>query len=326
MNNYDEIWKSVHKSTTETALTTAWLHWSALGANAYQPSRGKLSQVVDPEALILLSLAFGTEEPRLYDMVEWWAAEGAPQTSVHRLKSILSEFGESGRLNFAMFSAMAADSGHRSWKRYANYDLLRKRERSAEPQNVSEPVRVGGTTLMVRMRAAFGTGAKADVLSYLVSSRDNSATVAAISRAVGYTKTSVRDALTDILRSGIIHESSGRPIEYSTNKRAWMELLRIQYDDEDSIPKWCLWTHIFGFLVRVKELMELAQKEDMNEHLLASKCRDISDRYKHAFAYHSIIVPEHSKYPGRAYAEGFLILCQSLADWISQDARVAESE
>ncbi len=70
--------------------------------------------------------------------------------------------------------------------------------------------------------------------------------------------------------------------------------------------------------------METAEAKGMNEHLVASKSRDISDHYKNAFAYHGIIVPEHSNYPGKAYAEGFMTLCRSLAEWVESDMYITD--
>lgn len=242
----------------------------------------------------------------------------------HRLKSLLSEFGERGPQYLAVFSSLAAESGHRSWKRHADDDL--ELAEDWQSHGSQEPNFGGAATLIIRMKSAFGTGAKSDVLSYLVSRRDSTSTVASISRAVGYTKTSVRDALTDIVRSGLANESSDWPAEYSTNNQAWKELLRIQSGHGELIHRWCLWIQIFGFLSLVKELIEESESSGMNEHLIVSKSRDIADHYKNAFLYHGLFVPEHASYPGKEYAEGFLKLCRSLAEWIENDIHVKESK
>lgn len=318
MSAYDKIWKNVYQTTTSVALNTAWLHWAALGGNAYRSSNAHLVQVVDPEALILLSLAYRNEEPRLDEMVSWWADSGSPFTSVHRLKSLLSDFGENGSAHLTTFASLAAESGHRGWGRLASPDSAYSFPRKAASSQ--EPNFRGPATLMIRMRAAFGTGSKSDVLSYLVGSRDSASTVAGISRAVGYTKTSVRDALSDIVRSGIAHESSDWPAEYSTNRHAWRELLRIKHGESELIPRWCHWIQIFGFLVGLKNLIERSDVRGMNEHLLTSKSRDLSERYRNAFAYHGLIVPDHSSYKGREYVEGLYIFCRSLEEWVEQDS------
>lgn len=317
MNNYTETWKSVLKIATETALNTAWAHWAALGGNANLSTRKEVVHIVDPEALILLSLAFREGEPRLNEMIEWWAKEGAPLTSVHRLKSILPEFGSQSSTWLTSFATMAAGAGHRSWQRHAN----KNEELSTNWQSIAahSPSSEGIATLMIRMRAAFGTGVKSDVLSYLISSRDMSSTVSTIVSTIGYTKTSVRDALSEMAYSGIVHESPSRPAEYSTDKSAWNELLRIQGRNSGFVNSWHNWKDIFGFLSSIVLFIDSALSSGMNEHLIASKCRDIADHHRNAFSRMGLFVPEHSMYPGRTYAEGMLRFCITLSDWIEHD-------
>lgn len=317
MSTYNATWEVIHQVIRETALDTAWAHWAALGSHAYAHSAGKVAQVVDPESLILLSLAYAEEEPRLQEAVTWWGTAGASLTSVNRLKGIVSDFGGRSQDYFATFAALAVEAGHRNWKRHAGHEMTLPglyKARGPENPNLS-----GAAPLMLRMRAAFGASAKSDVLSYLISSRDATSSVAQISRAVGYTKTSVRDALKDIVGAGLVSESSGRPSQYSTNKKAWKELLKIDRSESESIPRWTFLIQIFAFLVRTGDLIQRAQASGMHEHVLASKARDIVSMFEYELNYHGMSVPAPSQYIGREYVEGFELLCTSLADWLSRD-------
>src|SRR5687767_9805057 len=59
----------------DATLDVIWRQWAALGGSA--ASRARAHAVVDPEALVLASLAFVSEEPRLADVLHDWITRNA---------------------------------------------------------------------------------------------------------------------------------------------------------------------------------------------------------------------------------------------------------
>ncbi len=72
----------------EAAVTVAWRQWAALGSMASSGKRAR--SMVDPEALILLSLALRDHERRLSDVIHQWVVHGVRLLSVQRTKNLLT--------------------------------------------------------------------------------------------------------------------------------------------------------------------------------------------------------------------------------------------
>ena len=73
-------------------IDAAWSQWSALTAAAV-PSEGRPARtLVDPEALVLASLAVGHRERRLDDVVASWATHASHLMSLQRMRTLASRF------------------------------------------------------------------------------------------------------------------------------------------------------------------------------------------------------------------------------------------
>ncbi len=269
--------------------------------------------IVDPESLLLLSIAYADDELRLKEIVGWWARVGSPLTSIGRMKGIVAEIESESQDYFTTYATLAARSGHRNWQRHADQSWEEPWYSNAGGPDFITPR--GGGSLMIRLRAAFGVGAKSDILSFLIGNRDSASSVAHINRAVGYTKTAVRGSLRDMVTAGLVDETASHPANYSTNRRAWGELLQISTPNPDHVPKWCLWISVFGFLIRTRELLTLALENGMNDHVVASRARDLTERYSYAFNHENIQLPRLTEYPGREFARAFLVICENVEDW-----------
>ena len=68
----------------EATAEAAWAQWSAIFTVA--ASRRPARAIVDPEALLLISLLLRDHEPRLWSAVVLWAQVGARLLSVQRAK------------------------------------------------------------------------------------------------------------------------------------------------------------------------------------------------------------------------------------------------
>lgn len=119
----------------EATLHVVWRQWRALGAGAsgrstkHSSSDGRtrrhLRALIDPEALVLISLALVPYERRLADILHDWAAQNSDMLSVQRMKNLEARYPEPVRrqLNqgIAWFAAVSRDAGkdHR-WRAVAS--------------------------------------------------------------------------------------------------------------------------------------------------------------------------------------------------------------
>ncbi len=74
----------------ENLLELLWRQWSALGVSG--SSRTQEKSVVDPEALLLLTLTVARYDVRLFDEVLEWVDVNGVFLNVHRLKNLLKQY------------------------------------------------------------------------------------------------------------------------------------------------------------------------------------------------------------------------------------------
>lgn len=79
----------IRHAIEEACIGAAWRQWTVLGAGMALTTEGRASSIIDPEALLLLSLAMESVERRLADMVAWWVEVGSKLLSVQRTKTLL---------------------------------------------------------------------------------------------------------------------------------------------------------------------------------------------------------------------------------------------
>ena len=145
------------------AVSACWRQWRTLTRAAAGDEA--TASILDPEALVLLSLTVRHRERRLQDLLHWWAKTGSTLLSVQRMRSLLAAFPESVRGDLAWFASACRTSGDRRWqaltRRYADRvaDVVARPGKGPDTLELLAP-----STLLLRLRAGFGVGAKADML------------------------------------------------------------------------------------------------------------------------------------------------------------------
>src|SRR3989442_6664519 len=76
--------------------------WHALGAQA--AGKGRTHAIVDPEALVMMSLILMDEERRLGDLVQSWTVQNSGLLSVQRAKNLAADYPEGARQRLAWFA------------------------------------------------------------------------------------------------------------------------------------------------------------------------------------------------------------------------------
>ena len=279
------------------------------------------TSVIDPEALVLASLGLWEFERRLLDVVSWWARAGSRLLSVQRMRTLLPGFGTDVEEEFGVFAALADRGGDRRWRRYATEVPADARGEKGNALGHFE----AGPTIILRLRAGFGVSAKADVMSFLLARRFESATARQIASALDYTPASIRAAAGEMVRGGVIERVPGRPASYrANNPGGWAELLRL-YDPNqrpDAPPftfepsPWRYWPGVFAFLLGTIEWARLAKKRQWSPFLAASSARDLFEQHRQVFTLNAIDVPSPERYRGAAYLDGFEAAVATVTAWV----------
>jgi hypothetical protein len=281
----------------EAAARAAWTQWSAIFS--FAASKRQARAIVDPEALLLGSLALSEHEPRLQGVVGLWGLNQSRLLSVQRAKNLAPLFPAAVRERLAAFARVAMTrGGDLRWKsvvgRAAGSKAPEPRERQATP------VLEGGAPLMLRLRLGIGVGIKADVIAYLIGVAGGRQPVLLIARATAYHGRAVRRALEELAAAGFVEARPTAPASYRVDTRRWAELLAI---DADEPPAWRSWAALYAFVAALDEWSRrLPAKSDF---VLASEARDIMFNYGVALD-GAVRLPRLDHLRGEAFIEPFI--------------------
>jgi hypothetical protein len=234
---------SFRLTVLERLLDLLWRQWSALGVAGSSPAAE--SAVVDPEALLLLTLTVARYDPRLFDEVIDWLEVNGSSLNAQRLQNLMKEFDFQAK---AQVGAVAERLGKKSsaalkWRKLAAGDrssngevLFRQKNGLLFPVPVEQdgtfarhgllraPVKTrrlsqvfpahGVPTLLLRLRALIGISLRCEILCLLASVDEIHP--ARMARLLGYAARSVQNALVEMERSGLVQvRTRGREKVYS---------------------------------------------------------------------------------------------------------------
>ena len=309
----------------EAGTEAVWRQWASLGASALHGQKDNARAIVDPEALVLMSLYLEPTERRLRDFTRWWAEVGSELLSVQRTKTLLKRFPSEAEERLGMFARWAVESGDKRWRRYVPDGSKAGTSRGSADRGgkgADRPRLHVPPALMLRLRAGFGVSAKADVLTFLLGINEREVSTRETADATAYSRATVGGALGDMARAGFIRETGNRSARYFAPTRPWARLLgfgdRPGAGDgtaSDEAPAWRYWSGLFAFLAETDRWAQ--DTDDSSDYVLSSRARDVFERHKPAFERNRIDVPRPKEYRGADYLEGFEETVSTLFEWIS---------
>lgn len=176
-------------------LNRAWIQWAALGVDA---TVERDDAVVDPEALIVLTAELGDADARLRDLSTDWCVTYGRYVNGSRLKQVARELGTPEDM-IGEYVATVAASGGPAWPMgtrprpdYVRRDKARLDSAESRPR------------LRIRLRAAFGVNARADILAALLAASPGGLNAADLARVTRFTKPSIASALDALLLAGLV--------------------------------------------------------------------------------------------------------------------------
>ena len=283
-----------------SALEVAWRQWQALGASAALHSNDsrRLQSTIDPEALVLLSLVMIEDEQRLADLVHDWMVLNSDLLSVQRVKNLAKEYSEETQARLKARLEWLAEAVLRSgkdfrWRSLISSDREGQRHgvviRSGKPWAVkSRAVRAPLTepsTLLLRLRLGFGVGVKADVLGFLLGTRDEWIIIREIAEATAYSPVAVRRAVDDLAAARLVLVSEVQPAGYRTERKDWVPLLRLH-----GPPVWLNWHQRFTFVSAFLAWADSVEKRPLSAYAFGAQGRELLEQHRRAFGHHQLVV------------------------------------
>lgn len=303
---------SIAREVHDAAVGAAWIQWQALGAQAAAPRAPRA--IVDPEALVVFSLAMADDEPRLRDFLRGFAELGSRLLSIQRLKRVLHAFPTDVEPRVASFAAAVARGGKDPrWRTLATGAS----PLGGRPGKVAPPsLRLGEpAALMLRLRTAFGVDVRSDALTYLLGRTGAWADVKDIAAALLYAKYSVRGACESLANARLLESRADRPVKYYADQRRWGALLKLP--DQ---PPWHAWAGIYPFLLRWLRWMREPGVARASPALAASLAREFVREHGQVLTHLQLEVPDQRDYRGEAYLLPFERTASALAQWLRDEA------
>ncbi|MFV2044468.1 MAG: hypothetical protein ACC700_14695 [Anaerolineales bacterium] len=294
---------------SQAVIDAAWTQWASLGSST-DSSRAAQS-IIDPEALLLISLSLRHRERRLWDVLGSWAKHGSKLFSIQRIKNLQKRFPNLANDRLAEFALLAKTAGkdHR-WGRLAGpapgptvrtHDLWKAYPSTWQP-----------AALIIRLRLGIGVGIVADLLPFLISLKGDWATARGIAEATDYSVYSVRRTADNMAASQLIESTREKPVQYRANIEAWSDLLGIDRD----LPRWRFWHKIYSLAATLIIGEETGEWEGQSRYMLSSNLRDLVEDYGEVFVLNQIEFADPRKFPGEQYLSAFADSIAHFTKWI----------
>ncbi len=235
-------------SLQNALLNRAWIQWIALGVDA---TGERDDAVVDPEALIALTAELGDADARLRDVSTDWCVAYGRYVNGSRLKQVVRELGTPPEA-IGEYVATVAAAGGPAWPMATQprSDYTTRGKARLDSALVLPRLRI-------RLRAAFGVNARADVLAALLAAPKTGLSVADLTRQTRFTKPNVAFAVDALVLAGLLEARAvgnerrvaltangkilpglGPPVvqpDWVTRFGVALEVLR--FEDRDAMPR-----------------------------------------------------------------------------------------
>jgi len=289
----------------------AWVQWHALGG---QVAAREPRSVVDPEALILVSLWLQDEEPRFRDMLSGFAGVGSRLLSVQRVRRLVDRFPSGGDTRVSVFARLVGSSpGDPRWRRLAGNGTAapgRGGKVAAPALRLTRPA-----AMLLRLRTAFGVDVRTDVLAYLLGKGSALIPIRDIAADLGYAGNTVRGACEALADARFITADPGRPARYHASAGRWGPLLELPI-----MPTWNAWWQAYAMALALRDWLRGEEARGASSAVRSIVARDWVHRHRAALAALRLEVPDPRDHQGASFVPRFEKLVAAIADWFARNA------
>lgn len=299
---------STSASLKTTLLNAVWRQWAALDSLAEE--RRPARAIIDPEALVLVSLQLVEEERRLWDLLSWCGRICPRLLSVQRIKNLAGRFDRAIEDRLEQFAYVAFEEGNDArWKSFdRSAPGIQARRSKAD---ASAPLLRRRSTLMLLLRRGIGVGIKPDLLAVLIGSEGTPQDIKSLSRATAYSNRAVRRAAEEMAEARLIRIAQESPITYSTDVKGWLTVLQL----DPPPPRWISWHEVFPLWQRLQEILAYLD-ENGARYTASSRLRDLVETYGATLRTIDPELPDPTHYQGEEYLEPFLNFVTRLETWL----------
>ena len=187
--------QTLSKKIDQHLIDLAWSLWTEFGVAGIK--RHHQNCLIAPEELILLTAIVGELDPRLRDEALDWCTRYHHFISISRLRALIKALGPDVDEPFSIFAATLNSVSNADWPLFAKVTPLK-----FIPSGKSKPPRCELPSLLyLRLRALFGVGARADLITFFLT-QEKSHFTASDAAEIGYSKRGLANLLDSFVQSG----------------------------------------------------------------------------------------------------------------------------
>lgn len=281
--------------------------WAAL--DPAHADAGDAGAVIDPEALLLASAWLAPHDQALAATMHAWVEAWSDLLSVQRTRNIARAFPPSvqGALHALAVTAYERGKDFR-WSPLVKGGTPTPTgtplddDGSAAPPTASHGARLPvqrTALLMLRLRMAFGVGARPDALAYLLAREGEWCTITAIATATGYTPSAIRRALDRMAEAQVLQVTEDGATRYRCAHDAWASLLSLP----QRVPAWGHSLQVRAFVAQFAELADGLSRRKLTAYAIGEQVRTAARKVRVAAADDAQHAWEHAFRDGAAMPE-----------------------
>jgi hypothetical protein len=230
------------KELDKLLLDLVWSLWTELGVAGIKRKHQEF--LINLEELIILTVVLAEIDPRLRDESLDWCSQYHHFISTSRLRSIIKSFGSSLNEPFSKYSATLNSFSQAAWPLFEDSTPLKIRlSHKSCLRSLESPA-----LLNLRARSIFGTGARADLITFFLTHKKSDFSASDVSE-IGYSKRNLAEILEEFCLSGLFDKFLLRnQNRYRLIKND--QLIKLLGPIPEHTPSWRL---IFEFLLPLRE-------------------------------------------------------------------------
>jgi hypothetical protein len=317
-------------------LEFAWRQWGQAGISAN--AEGLDNWAIDPEALILFTIAVARRDPRLFDEMLDWLAGNRRLLTMQRLRNLSGRFPVDARLVAAVI-AWAGEPPPPQWLKsqrgtgqdpddvpvfspdvlgfvgepdpaFAEYGYIRPRAtrsgKSREP-DINIPA-----NFAFQLRHLFGPGSRSEVMRVLLTFSDGPLDAARISDESGFAKRNVSDTLAWLVASRTVKARwSGNERHFIAYRDKWAALLDAG-PSAGHMPSFVSWVHLLPAALEIMMWLDNEAESKDSEYLISSRARSLTQHVTRNLEIAGIDFSSERPVHGTAYLLAFAEAVESL--------------
>ncbi len=230
-----------------------------------------------------MSLWLIPREPSIRDTVHDWVARWSDLLSVQRTRNLARAFPTTIAQELRTVATTAYERGKdfrwgpviKDGAGPASDDGGSARD-TRLPMGVTRLAVERDALLVLRFRMAFGVGARADALAYLLARGTAWSSVTEIAQATGYTPSAIRRALDRMAEAEIVMMVDDGTTRYRCDATPWATLLGLR----DTVEPWRYWLQHFTFVSTFADWADGIARRKLTAYAITEAMRGVARSFR----------------------------------------------